>query len=807
MTPNSSFTPPASREIHLHDYLQVLWRRKMTLAVTFVSVFLAVALYTFLMKPVYEAAATLHINQEKGKQGLLGELGLNATNPVNAELEILRSRTNAEEVVKRLHLDWKITDKPEGVHFKLREFISRAENPTYEVVLTGAGAFTVRDHDGAPVGKGQMGVLMQEKGVTLFFDDLQGKAGEHFRLTILPFNKTVEKLREKITADEVGKNTSVVRVSYTGTNPAQARAIVNALVQAYLEQAISFKTEEANRTVSFVEEQLQGLRGELDTSEKNLQTYKSAAGVVKLDTEAEELVKKISETEKARSEVILRKKQVEFALEALQVAMRRGGTYSPAVVRDDPLVAGMAAKLTDLEVQKRSLLSEYTEAHPAVKAIQEQVEEMQKKVQSTFETSLKNLAKQEATVTQQLAGYEAGLRKLPAAERDLARLTRVSKVNADIYTLLLQKHEEARIVKASTISNINIIDGAIVPDRPIKPRKEVNLTLGLLFGFMLGVGLAFFTEYLDDTIKDVEGAKRIMNLPLMAVIPFIPIPETGKEGQEATALYTQLEPKSQVAEAFRSLRTSLHFSAISRDKKIILITSTFPGEGKSLISANLAHTLSQTGTQVLIIDCDLRRSSLHIKFGLTKIPGLTELLTGDAAFSEACHQAVIPGIDLITAGTTPPNPSELLGSEPMRQLLRENREKYDYIIIDAPPVLAVTDAPVLTSLADMVILVMEVGRVPLKAAQHMREMLANVQAPVAGLVINDKERKGESYGYYGGKYYHGGYGGHGYGPGYDYSSGYGYYSDDVPKAAKVFWWKKLLPQAMRRKRSRASRKK
>ncbi|PIP08336.1 MAG: protein tyrosine kinase, partial [Syntrophobacteraceae bacterium CG23_combo_of_CG06-09_8_20_14_all_50_8] len=500
--PQPPSTPAPREETHLYDYLGVILRRRTTFALAFLAVFLGVALYTFTMKPVYEASATLHVKEEKGKGGLMDELSLNMYNPINAELEILKSRTNAEQVVKRLHLDWQIEKKSEGLTFRLLDFSSTAEEPLYHVELTGAGAFTVKDNDGNLVGRGQTGLLMQGKGVTFLLDKLNGWTGDRFRLALLPFNDTVEALQEEIKATEVKRATNIILVSYSSTDPVQARDVVNTLVQVYLEQAVGFRTEEASRAAGFVEGQLQGLHGELDSSEKNLQLYKSSSGVIKLDSEAEELIRKVSETEKGRAEVTLQKKQVEFALTALKDAAWKGTAYSPSVLRDDPLVAGLAAKLSELEVQKRALLTEYTEAHPAVKAAQEQIEEVQKKIQSTYETSLNNIAKRERDITQQLAGYEQGLRNLPEAERDLARLTRISKVNADIYTFLLQKREEARIAKASTISNINIVDPAITPGRPVKPQKSKNLLLGFLVACMLGVGLVFFREYMDDTIKD-----------------------------------------------------------------------------------------------------------------------------------------------------------------------------------------------------------------------------------------------------------------------------------------------------------------
>jgi tyrosine-protein kinase Etk/Wzc len=748
------------------------------------------------MKPVYEASALLHVKEDKGKSQLLGELMLNTSNPTNAEIEIVKSRTNAEQVVQRLHLDAHVSKKSDGLTFKILEFKSAAKEPVYYIKLTDADTFEVEDDNGNVIGQGKTGIPVQKNGLILLLGDIKGKKGDTFRLTLTPFDSTVEGLRKNIKAVEQGRQTGIIRVSYTNTDPVLARDILNCLVQAYLEQAVSFKSEEASRTVSFIDEQIRGLRTDLDDSEKSLQDYKSATGVVHLDSEAQALIGKLTETEKSRAEIALQKKQLDFAREALKKAMKKGAIYSPGVMKDDPLVAGLAARLSELEVQKRALRVDYTEAHQAVKALQNQIEEIQKKLLAVYETSLSNLNKLEDGTNQQLAGYEKQMRKLPDVERDLARLTRVSKVNADIYTFLLQKHEEARIAKASTISNIDIVDPAVIPGQPIKPKKAQNLLLGLLFGLALGIGLAFFEEYLDDTIKNAEEAKRAMGLPLLAVIPHIPGYEPKQNGSapETKTLITQKEPKSAVAEAFRSLRTNLHFTAINKEKKIMLFTSTFPREGKSTITANEAVVIAQTGARVLIIDCDLRRSSLHEKFGHSKTPGLSEILTGDITFEKAIHKTGINGLDLISAGTNPPNPSELLGSEAMRRLLVTQRGNYDYIIIDAPPVLAVTDAPVLATISDIVILIMEAGRVPIKAAQHMRETLVSLQASVAGLIINDKTGKGESYGYYGGRYYRYGKGygyGYGYGHGYDY--GYGYYSDQDHKQHKhVPWWEKLL---------------
>jgi tyrosine-protein kinase Etk/Wzc len=759
--------PQQMEEVHLQDYLNVLFRRRKAFLITFVSVFVLVALYTFIKKPVYEATATLHVKDETGKGELGDVLELSSSNPVEAELEILKSRTNAEKVVNQLHLDWKISGKPDDVSFRILEFTSTAEEPSYQIELTGKDGYSVTDSDGNKVGAGHSGTLMRGKGISLLLADLRGNSGDTFKLDHLPFNATVAGLRNGIKADQVGKKANIMSVAYDSTDPVLARDVVNTLVQAYLEQSVGFKTEEAGKTVGFVENQLQGLRKELDSSEKNLEVYKSASGVVMLDPTAENLIQELSDTEKARTDITLKKKGVEFALASLKDARRRGATYSPAVTQDDPLIAGMASRLAELEVQKSALLADSTEQHPAVKAVKEQIDEIQRKIQFTYENAIKDLSKQEAEIGSNVARYEGMLKGLPVAERDLARLTRLSKVNSDIYTFLLQKHEEARIAKASTISNINIVDPAIIQDEPVKPKKLKNLLLGLIVGCMIGVGLAFFMEYLDDTIKDADGAKRELGWPLLAVTPHIRNPNDTR-GEHNNFLLTHLEPKSQAAEAFRSVRTGIHFSSVNRDNKVILITSTFPGEGKSTVGGNLACILTQTGAGVVLVDCDLRRSSLHEKLGFERENGLTDVLAGDMTVDKVLKHTRIPGLDFISSGITPPNPAELLGSRRMKEMMATLRDKYDTIIIDAPPVLAVTDAQLLTAISDMVVVVIEAGRVPVKAARQMREMLESVNAPVAGMILNDKTGKGSEhygYGYHGGKYY-----------GY-YGYGYGYYSE------------------------------
>jgi len=765
--------PPHTEEVHLQDYLNVLFRRRKYALATFFTIVVLVVLYTLISRPVFEASATLHVQDEKVKGGdLLGDLGLSRDNPIETEVEILKSRTNVEEVVRRLRLNWAVDDIDDSVHFNLLEFSSQDEDPEYRITLTQPGFYSVKGEDWESGVEGQVGKLLKTESLSLLIETLEGDPGDGFTLTLQSFNSVVRSLRAAVQASEVGKGTNIIRLTYQNTDPVLASEIVNNLATVYLDRNVVLKTEEARKSVEFIKQQLDDVRKLLDDAEQSLQDYKRESGIVRLDSEAEALIERLTLADKEKTAIRLHSRQAEFAIKALQEAIRDGKAYAPSSLLDDPVLAELAKELAKLEVERRGLMADFTEAHPSVQLLSSQIVAAQKRMLDTFQSLQYGFLKRIDDLDDDIAGLEVELKKLPEAEQQLARLTRLATVNADIYTFLLQKHEEARIARAATISSINIIDPAIVPDEPVKPNKKKNLLLALIVGCMAGIGVAFFLEYLDDTVKDAESARAILGVPVLSVIPYISLPSANGEGTEEKVkrtLITHLEPRSPAAEAFRSLRTALHFSSVNTEKKVLLVTSAFPGEGKTTVSANLAETMAKTGTRVLLLGCDLRRPSLHEIFTQPRSPGLTEVLIGDVEIEKTIHRTGINQLDFISAGMTPPNPSELIGSSRMGDILDDLTNEYDSVILDAPPLLAVTDASLLSIYADMALLVLEAGRVQVKAAQRMKELLDSLQIKVAGLVLNDKTGKGmEYYSYYRDRYGKYGYGQYGY-----YSSGYG----------------------------------
>ena len=740
-------------EIHLSDYLNVLKRRKTLFFMVFFAVFILVAAYTFLVTPVYQATGTLHVNDEKGKVDLLGELGLGQSSPIEAEIQILQSRTNAEEVVRRLHLDWAVDRKSEDLSGRVLDFSSSAEEPVYQIELTGKGRYTVKNSDDRLVGQGRSGELLQGEGFKLLLTNLPDQHGSSFRLTLRSFNGTVRGLRTQLQVSELGKKTNIIKLSYSSPRPTEARDVINTLVQVFQERSVDLKTQEASKSLEFIANQLKSVRLELDKSEKQLETFKRSSGLVQLDTEAESFIERLSDIEQQMAALNVRKKQLDFAVDALTDALLLRQNYTPSVMADDPVIAGLAQKMVEYDVQKKMLLGEYTFEHPAVKSLSRQIAEVQNKILATYRSNLQDIAQQQAGLKIELDRYDQQLKQLPEAERQLLQLTRETQVNVGIYTFLLQKYEEARILRASTLSSIDIVDSAITPDRPIKPNKKKNLLLGIIVGLMLGVGVAFFREYMDDTLKDSEQVKQLLGVPSLVTIPFLG-DKSKSAGDRSHTLVSQLDPKSPSAEAFRALRTAIHFSIIKENKQVLLVSSALPEEGKTTVSANLAVTLAQAGGRVLIVGCDLRKPSLHEFFTGHQVPGLTEVLIGDIDFDSAVNLEGAPNVDFLSAGSSPPNPAELIGSETMASLLPDLRKRYDHIILDAPPLLPVTDTTLLSDLADMVLVVYELGRNNRKFTLMLRDKLGDIQAPVVGCVFNDKlEKAGGYYGSYYGNYY------------------------------------------------------
>lgn len=749
---------PQEKEVHLSDYLNILLRRWKIAALVFALIFCGVALYTLFAAPVYEAYATLQVR--KPTQGsMLKELGMESESSLTTEIEVLQSRSLAEQVVRRMNLDWRIDNISPGLDVQIIEFSMNDTLSGLKVDVTGPSTYTISELTGRQLGAGESGRPFVFNGVRLLLILRGAQVGQSMTIERQPAEELIGSIQRNIRVVEMGKGSNMLRVSSQNADPEMARNVVNILIEAYLETNVASKTREAGKTVDFIGEQLTGLKDNLDKSEQALQEYKVQTGLVTLGPEGGSLVNKVVGLEQQKTDLSLKRQRVEYAIGALQEALRKNTTFTPPVIEGAAQIGELAARLAELEAARKGLLVNFTPAHPAVQEKEAEIRRVQESMLSAYQSARQELALGERDASRTIAGYDQQLKEIPETELELAKRTRVHKVNAELYNFLLQKQQEAKIAEASTISSVDVIDPALTPRGPVKPNKPKNLALGLVLGLMIGVGLVFLLDYMDQTIKTSDDVRDKLGLSVLGIIPRIPFADEDAK-LPGKRLVTTLAPRSPVVESFRALRTNLNFLTAREAHKVILVTSSLPDEGKSTVCGNLAVILAQTGAKVLLVGCDLRRPSLYTMFNQSYEPGLTNLLVEKNQSS--VRTLTNPQLDFLPAGRIPPNPAEILGSERMKNLLAAARERYDYVILDAPPVLPVTDAQILAPLCDLVLVVLEPCRVPERAAQQMIESLAAINVKPSGVILNDKSGRGfkyyGSYNYYGNKYYRGYYG-------------------------------------------------
>lgn len=570
--------------------------------------------------------------------------------------------------------------------------------------------------------------------------------------------KRIEGLQRVIKAEPI-KGTNLLRISLQNEDPERAAKILNRLSYEYIEQNLNVAKAEASQAKGFVEKQLETVKADLDNSQSDMERFKSREGVTILSEDMKTRVDRLSEVETKRVQVEMERK----ALEAILLSLESNkGSALTGTNMTNPAVAEFGRRLAELQVQRASLLNYHTEDHPSIIKINMAIKEAKLRLKEEAERALGDLRTKEKTLVGIIGGYEEEIKKLPQAEQELTNIMRTLTVSEGIYTFLLKKEKEAEIAMASEVGNIRVIDAAIPPEKPIKPNKTMNIILGAIVGLFLGIGLSFFIEYMDDTVKGRDETERRLALPVFGILPLIGHKNgflankkrLAETQQRNILLMAQERPRSYIMEAYRALRTNIQFFEMEKRNQVIIITSSIMGEGKSITAANLGSVFAMDGARTLIIDADLRRPMQHKIFNSPQEPGLTNILTGRLNWSEALFKPGLEALSLIPSGPIPPNPTELLGARKMDELLVSLKESFDIIIIDTPPVVGLTDAMVLGQKADGIFILIEVDKTPIKLALQARDSLKMVKANIAGSILNKVPMERDGYGYgYGYNYY------------------------------------------------------
>ena len=705
----------------LHLYGVIMEQLPMIAGV--VGAFLLLAtLYCVIATPIYQSNSLIQVENAKGDSlsALLGESSaalLSAATPVAGEIEIIRSRLVVGRAVSNLGLDVTVSPKYVPVigrwlargatqlsqpgFLGLAGYVSGNESikaikvdlpeslrGKITIVRLTQQGYDLLTEDGAILGHGQMGAVLEFKyegqSGSVKLDSAVGLPGAEFELMQTSTLDAIDALQKQVTITEKARNSGVIQVSLQGAHPKLLANILNEIGAQYVRQNTERKSAEAEKSLAFLDSQLPALRKELEKSEASYNSFRTQQGIFDLTEE---------------SKVIL-DQTVELRI-----------------------------KLLELEQKKKELLSRFTALHPTVQAVQSQM----------------------ADVTAELKKLEAKSKVFPAMEQDLLRLMREFKVNSELYTNLLNSFQQLRIVREGKVGNVRIVDEASVPVHSVKPARALIIAGALIAGILIGVVVALIRRSLMGGIKESYEIEQGLGLNVFANVPLSLVQnalfEKINRGDQGTHLLAQIASEDAAVESLRSLRTAMQFAMLNASNKIVVITGTTQGVGKSFLSANFAAVLAAGGKKVLLIDADIRRGYLHRYFGLKRGKGLSDFISGGQELSQVVHSEVVPGVDFISTGTLPPNPAELLMSDQMSGLIRDMEQRYDILLIDTSPILAVSDTLSFASLAGTVFLAVRSGISSLDEVQESVRLLEQSGSAVSGVIFNGIDISKRRYGY------------------------------------------------------------
>ena len=573
-------------------------------------------------------------------------------------------------------------------------------------------------------------------------------------------------------------NSRLMDVSFESTSPLLAAQIVNAHIKNFIEQNFQSRYEATTRASTWLTDQLNELKIRVEKAEDARITYERQNQIWALDGDKQNVTtQRMADLNKeltdVQSERMRKQSLFEFA--------KAGDMDSVPQIRDNPVVQDLFRKRTEMYSQYTDALSQYGPNFPKVQRLQSQVKEIEaaadkekKSVIARLESEYREALQREQLLTQALDQQKAEVNQMSERMVQYSILKREAEANKALYDGLLTKLKEAGISAGLRSSNIRVVDPAMVPTSPARPAKTRNIVFAFLIGLVGGIGLALLREYMDNTIKSPDDIETLARLPSLAVVPAFTELNRGRlrvkllkgastNGHEKRIeLVAQHLPKSQMSEAFRALRTALLLSQADHPPQVVLVTSALPREGKTTAAANLAVTLAQLGDRTLLIDADLRKPGIGrlLNLGTGKYAGLSSYLAGVSSLDLVTIQhPAIPNLSAIPTGPLPPNPADLLSSEKLVDAIAELRTKFKFIVIDSPPIMAATDAVILSVKADGVLLVVRSGETPKEAFTRTCDLLLSVKCHLLGVVLNAVDPTAPDY-YYSYRYY-------------PYSQGYG----------------------------------
>ena len=717
---------PRREEPTLPDLVRMVLDERWLVVAVAGAVLALASVYLFVATPLFESNVVIQV--QSSSQTLPGLEDLSSVfsekTPAETEIEIIRSRSLVGSVVDRLGLA--VEARPRrfpvigaalarrydgrspadawpgfsafawgGERIRVGDLSVSDDLLGQPLLLTAleGGRFRLASPDGADLLEGAVGATArraEEPLVEILVSELAARPGTTFWVAKRHRSDVVDLLRVQLRAEETGKKTGILVLTLEGADPVRVAAILNGLAETYLRHHVERKSADAAKTLDFLDAQLPVLKAGLEKAESALNEFQRRRGTVNLSQETVAMLGRAVEVEKA---------------------------------------------LSELKLQQAELRQRFTENHPMLASVAQKAD---------------RLRAERAAVT-------ARMRELPETELDSARLTRDVTVASELYVLLLNKAQELRIVKSGVVGNVTILDEALVPRRPSRPRTGMVLALALMLGVGGGVATALGRRTFRDGAEDPEDVETGTGLPVFVTIPHSAA-EDGLErasrreaGHHRQAL-AEAAPDDVAVEHLRSLRTALQFALVEARNNVIALAAPAPGTGKTFVSANLAHLLASSDRRVLLVDGDLRRGRIHRFFGTDRQPGLSDVLSGSATPEAAVRPTPNASLHFVPTGRIPPNPAELLASQRFQQFLAAMSKRYDLVIVDTPPVLAVTDPALIARCAGVNLMVLRAGHHSVREIVLTVKNLARSGVRIQGAILNDLRATGGRYGRYG-RYY------------------------------------------------------
>ena len=761
-------------------------------------------IYLRMATPIYNISATVLIKDDKkgGAAGMitgLENLGLDglvsSSQNIDNEVEVLRSKTIAKEVVEQLGLYVSYTDEDEFpskniyktspviVSLTPQEAEKLSAPMVVEMALYTQGGLDVNVAVGDneykkhfeklpavfPMNEGTLAFFQSPDSLSLKKDTIEDSSTRSVRHITATINSPMRVARaycENLSIEPTSKTTSVAVISLKNSSLQRGQDFINQLLEMYNRNTNNDKNEIAQKTAEFIDERINIISKELGSTEANLENFKRNAGITDLSSEAQIALTGNAEYEKKRVEI---RTQISL-IEDLRKYIR-GNEYevlpSNVGLQDVALVATIE-RYNEMLVERKRLLRTSTENNPTIINLDTSIRAMKLNVQATLDGTLQGMLITKADLDREASRFSRRISDAPGQERQFVSIARQQEIKAGLYLMLLQKREENAIALAATANNAKIIDEAIADDIPVSPKRRMIYLIALVLGVGIPVGIIYLIGL---TKFKLEGRADVEKLTTIPIVGDIPLTDEKNEKDGSIAVFEN--QNNLMSETFRNIRTNLQFM-LQNDKKVILVTSTVSGEGKSFISANLAISLSLLGKKVVIVGLDIRKPGLNKVFRLsTKEKGITLYLANPETDLMSLVQPsdINQNLYILPGGTVPPNPTELLARDGLDKAIEILKKNFDYVILDTAPVGMVTDTLLIGRVADLSVYVCRADYTHKVEYTLINELAEEKKLPNLCTVINGVDLKRRKYGYYYGYGKYGKY--YGYGKRYGYGYGYG----------------------------------